>query len=398
MQSDLNLSRDHGCTWPSVLHSEVAGILDFTIARGTPDTIVVLSGSFGDGGFINRLQTTSQGSAWTDLGVVPIPTAFTVDVAASNHQRVYVSGAAADNSGQLLVSDDGGSSWLTRPIPNTSLEEQAYIARVHPTDPDQLFVRTDTWNSKNGGRYANDALLYSPDAGKTWQELYRAPAKLYGFALSPDSSTVLIGYGDPEPPVPGSPVVARLDTVDDTVLGLYESPVSTFSFQRRTQKNVSCLTWTATGIYACSAEGGAELIFAAGDVPSDAGAFTELLRLKDVQEPGAVCAQSGSTCALAWQTACVGFGSCVDGGTTDAGTTDASPGDAPTPGGGVGGLAQAAPGAGARGASCGCHLLGARGGGFPGEAVSFLAGGVVDVASSMPPGQARASFTPRRSA
>ena len=51
----------------------------------------------------------------------------------------------------------------------------------------------------DGALTAHDALLYSGDGGATWTEVFRSRAKLFGFALSPDGSEVLIGYGDPQP-------------------------------------------------------------------------------------------------------------------------------------------------------------------------------------------------------
>ena len=59
---------------------------------------------------------------------------------------------------------------------------------------------------------ANDALLYSSDGGATWKELLRQNAKLLGFALSPDGTAILAGYGDP---------VESGYYVDSTVTGAY---------------------------------------------------------------------------------------------------------------------------------------------------------------------------------
>jgi photosystem II stability/assembly factor-like uncharacterized protein len=319
VQTNLNVSHDHACSWPSVLSSTIGGILDFTVVPGSVPSIVALESSVEDGGIVTRLESsTDEGRHWTALNTVPVATAYTVEVASSRPQRVYVSGRAADGSAQLLVSDDGGVSWQARAIPSAMQEDLPFIAAVHPSNPDQVFVRTDTWNSLGLTRQANDALLFTDDAGKTWHELFRARAKLLGFALSPDASTVLLGYGDPIKDV------QNVDHVDTSVTGLYSSKLGAFSFQRISDTAVSCLAWSSSGVYQCLSGQGAALQFSPSGLPSDGGAFQTLLSLDQVKGPVTGCTRGQDVCTLAWRLACVNFGACSGGASPDAGIVDAS--------------------------------------------------------------------------
>jgi photosystem II stability/assembly factor-like uncharacterized protein len=330
VQTNLNVSHDQGCTWPSMLSNPSGGILDFTVVSGSTTSILALESSLTDGGIVTRLESSAdEGRHWTTLNTVPVATAYTVEVASSRPQRVYVSGSASDGAAQLLVSDDGGVSWLARAIPSATKEDLPFIAAVHPSDPDRVFVRTDTWNSLGATRQANDALLFTDDAGKSWHELFRTGAKLLGFALSPDASTVLLGYGDPIKDVQNA------DHVDTSVTGLYSSKVGAFSFERISDTAVSCLAWTPSGVYQCLSGQGTALQFSPLGLPSDGGAFQTLLSLDRVKGPLTGCTRDQGACALAWQLACVNFGACPGGGSPDAGTVDASL-DAETATGGAG--------------------------------------------------------------
>jgi len=319
VQNNLNVSHDHGCSWPSVLSNTSGGILDFTVVAGTAAAIVALESAFEDGGVVTRLESsTDQGRHWTALSTVPVATAYTVEVAPSQPERVYVSGQASDGTAQLLVSDDGGATWQARAMPNATKEDLPFIAAVHPSNPDQVFVRTDTWNSLGPNRQANDALLFTDDAGKTWHELFRAGAKLLGFALSPEASTVLLGYGDPIRDV------QNLDHVDTSVTGLYSGKVGASAFERISDTAVSCLAWTSAGVYQCLSGQGSALQFSPSGLPGDGGAFQTLLSLDQVTGPVTGCTQGQGACTLAWQLACVNFGACSGGGSPDAGVVDAA--------------------------------------------------------------------------
>ena len=151
---------------------------------------------------------------------------LTIDVAPSSSSRIYVSATLEGSVGALLVSDNGGSTWSSRSIPGASLSALPYIAAVHPSDADYVFVRTDEWVD---GELASDALHVTQNAGEGWTEVVRKAGKMYGFALAPDLSTVLVGYGDP---VSGG---GRLTYPEE--LGIYRASLADFTsstfFRRR---------------------------------------------------------------------------------------------------------------------------------------------------------------------
>ena len=202
---------------------------------------------------------------WKPIGTpLPLAQLNTVDVDPTDPTHIYATGLSATtdelNTGVFVSSTNHGDTWSSSPIPNAYAWANPYIARVHPTDPKKIFVRTDGWKDRANIQTADDALLYSNDGGKTWKEILHpggpddaSPgAKLLGFALSPDGSTVLAGYGDP---------VDSSRLVEASWFGVYKSSTDgQFSFGPDTAnpippmlpaEAISCITWTQTGIYVC---------------------------------------------------------------------------------------------------------------------------------------------------
>ena len=246
----------------------------------------------------------------------------------------------------LVRSDDRGATWTTNPL-ELAPDERAYIAAVNPTNPDVVYLRTDLWElDADNVLTANDGLFYSDDGGASFRELHRARGKLFGFALSPDASEVIIGYGDP---------IDSMRLVDEAALGVYRASTSDHVFTKIYEGSVSCLTFTANGLYACTSqpERGFALGFAENtdfDLAT-VDPFAPLLDLGAVSGPGdCPDGSSAAVCRESWPDTCALFESC------DAGTA------------GSGGSAGAS-GAGASGApasssktdsSCGCRAAGAR--------------------------------------
>ena len=225
------------------------------------------------------------------------------------------------------MSRDHGATWSVRPIPHTGVDEIAYLAAIDPRDPRRIFVRTDAWVDQ---QTADDALLVSDDEGVTWRERFRSSAKLYGFALSPDGTRVLIGYGNPQEGggrmVPGP-------------WGLFLSETTQFSFERIYPGRVNCVTWTPTGVYVCTAQAfdGFELAFARPEDLAPGVCLSPLLRRTEIQGPLACASDTTEArCLAGWDLMCRNIGACVDAGTPSlpapSCTTDASFRDAaPTP-------------------------------------------------------------------
>lgn len=315
VQSKINRSAD-GCGWTAALGSTQTATADtfedFAV-DGTGSTIVALATHLASGvATVHVEQSTDAGATWSVVGTaVPASSVFTIDLDPTEPSHIFVTGISkTDGSGILLSSTDTGASWSSWPIPGTSSSEAPYIAAIDPSDPTKIYVRTDSWDLPDGAPelVANDALLYSSDGGATWSELLRKSAKLLGFALSPDGTTVLAGYGDP--------VESGHDVYPED-MGIFAASTSDFQFASAfaldaegNNANVTCLTWTAAGTYACleSPTGGTyeELaFFPGGPCAVDGGAPLALMRLNDVKGPPPCCSATDALCA--WANVCASY-------------------------------------------------------------------------------------------
>ena len=361
----LNRSADCGCTWSARLAQPESVVLrDITVEKSGDRAVIALTRDVGVNPEVFSLhESKDAGQTWTKLADLPaeVEEAFTVDSAPSDSSRIYVSILTKAGAGALLVSTNRGAAWQTRNMAGADINNQAYIAAVHPTKPDTVFVRTDAWDSQD---LANDALFYTDNAGQSFTELIRHAGKLYGFALSPDGSTVLAGYGDP---------YQAVSMVNPEELGIYKAPIGQNSFTKIFEGAISCLSWTSRGVYACHAEGHPEFMveFALGfaanadftlTTPSP---LTPLLRQRDIRGPLGCAA---STCAAAWSMmsdlgppVCEQFGAPCMGPAPNP----APPCGTGSPAGGAGGTGGAG-GAGGSGGSSGSAGSGATGGGDAG--------------------------------
>jgi hypothetical protein len=341
-QASMNLSTDQGCDWKQTLSSPsmMQSFWDFTVAPSGAHPIVAVSTTYGGAsGPVNEIQeSTDNGMTWKVVGMpLPLAVVNTVDVDPTDPTHIYATGlstipADTPDTGRFVVSMNHGMSWTTYKIPNTYGWANPFICGVHPTDPKKIFVRTDAWKDRLNVQTADDALLYSDDGGQTWTELLHAGgpmddspgAKLFGFALSPDGSTVLAGYGDP---VDGS----RL--VESSWFGVYKSSSDgKYSFGADTanpkpmmaKEAISCITWTKNGIYVCVSPQGESsfLSFAKDPTFTSRAQMTTLMKLSETKGvPPGCSGRATSTCS--WAVDCAALGACPDGGAT-TGTGGAS--------------------------------------------------------------------------
>jgi MYXO-CTERM domain-containing protein len=395
-QSNVTLSADQACDWTQVLTSPASpkvSYFDFTVATTGSHSLLLVATTFQPTGPVNQLQeSTDNGRTWKTIGA-PLPAAVvnTIDIDPTNAMHIYATGlTVADetpNSGVFMSSTDHGATWTSHPILNTFAWSSPYIAAVHPTDPNKVFVRTDGWKDRSNIQTADDSLLYTSDGGKTWTEILHAGgpadsspgAKLFGFALSPDGSTVLAGYGDP---VDGS----RL--VEPMWFGVYKSSSDgKYSFGADPAnptpmlgvEPISCITWTANGIYVCMSPQGESSFVAFAKQPMFASRkdMTVLMTLSETKAAPPSCAgRAATTCD--WAMACPLLNAC-DGGapktcpplltTTTTSTTTTGGGSTGT--GGAGGTHGG--GNDSKPSGCGCR---APGSGPKGGAVTlaWLAG------------------------
>jgi hypothetical protein len=225
------------------------------------------------------------------------------------------------NTGHLLVSSDRGVTWESKSIPDTSFDAIPYLAAVHPRDPAKIFVRIDgrIFSDVDGLFHAHDAVLYSADAGDTWTELQRAEGKALGFALSPDGSRLLVGFGSD-----------GALAVDEAALGAFASSTEQFAFTRLVEGSVTCLAWTERGVYVCTpqSKAGRELAFSPStSLGPDGAEFRTLLRLPEVKGPLSCCdAKAATVCKEAWSTTCSLLQACADARSTDDCAHDAGSG------------------------------------------------------------------------
>ncbi|HMJ53379.1 MAG TPA: hypothetical protein VK540_14930 [Polyangiaceae bacterium] len=410
VQDAITISRDRGCDFTKTLEpTELAtSVDDFAFAADGKDVYALVT-TFRNGTNVITLRLSQDGGqTWQPIGsTLPAALAHTLDVDPTDKNHLYVTGSSLSSDEKapalFLTSNDQGATWNVGTIPGTNLDSSPWIAAIHPRDGNKIFVRTDSWKKDaNSSSLAGDALLFSEDGGKTWTELLRAGgsdpevpgAKMLGFALSPDGSTALVGYGDIIDPV-------RVVDPDGKWVGLYKSSSDgRYSFgagapsmpQRLLDVPVTCLSWTSQGIYACLAPPfqGHHLAFSSD--PSLAPAsFVTLMKANEVQ--GAPrCCNGRAVNACTWSTDCQVLGACDAGAPTQGGTCDdaggaggapmtdagrdtgtggasgdASGGAGGASGGASGGTGGASGGAGGAGATtqdgdgCGCRIFASHG-------------------------------------
>ena len=293
-----NLSSDCGCSWRTVL-GESAGQFVLDVATDSGGKVLALMrDDMSTPSRVFVMESSDRGKTWVNVSDLPaaVTDGYTIDVAPSDPSRVYVSAFVRDrNVGVLLASKDRGQTWDQADIPGTDGSIKPFIAAVHPSNKDRIFVRVDNWEG-TGEFAAQDGLLHSADGGKTWTEVFHREAKLFGFALSPDGNTVLAGYGDPYE------AAGRSTNTDD--FGVYKASTQDFAFEKIFSTTVACLRWTATGVYVCTVPlDPASQPLAVGFAPNanftlaTKDPFTSLLDLRNVRGPlGCVAA----TCNETW--------------------------------------------------------------------------------------------------
>jgi MYXO-CTERM domain-containing protein len=294
----LRLSADCGCTWDPVL-GDAMDQLVVDVAKAGGSSVFALMRSVGPPIAYRIERSNDDGRTWSKVSDLPQRLqAFTLDVAPSDPTRVYVSVTLNPDADAgiplsmpaLFVSEDAAATWSApRPIQGTTAGDQPYIAAVHPTNADTVYVRTDAWtaNEDTGLDEADDALFVTDDAGLTSREVLRKGGKLFGFALSPDATEIVVGYGDPAQ-------AAREVYPED--LGIYRASTTSLTFTQLLNESVSCLTWNANGLFSCFTD--MVGLSPDGSVPPMASGFTPVLTFKDVRGP---LACNSETCLPEWQ-------------------------------------------------------------------------------------------------
>jgi hypothetical protein len=236
------VSRDDGCSF-----ERAQGMLqgkrgvDLTLDTSRDGHVLVLMSTIIDAidgrpVYDNFLaHSLDHGRSWQLLSELPDDMApETVEVAASDPNRIYVSGTGSTDPLQGIVerSDDGGRSWTRTSVRLPRGSGSLFLSGIHPTDPDRLWFRVPGRGDIYGALPAK--LWLSPDGGASFVPIAETKAGMLGFALSPDGERMAFGG-----PLDGL-FVAPADASAE--------PVSISSVR------VSCLRWYASGLYVCGGE------------------------------------------------------------------------------------------------------------------------------------------------
>lgn len=304
----LSVSQDVACGWafaPGGLVDQV--VIDVVVRPGAPQSSLALTNTYtsaDDAGaslFSSHLYASQDDAkTWTPLFGPIDPTLIleTVEVAASDPARIYLSGVR-QNKGVLLVSTDGGATWTEHPVALDPMTERApFIAAVDPHNRDRVYVRTQ------GANDSPSRLLVTDDGGSTFRVVFRGKGAMLGFALSPDGTKVFLGG-----PLDGVQVGSSTDLV----------------FAKKSAVSVQCLAASGATLYACSAESSGFILGASED---DGKTFTPKLHLATVRGPLECPATSSQAkCVADWPALRDTLGVSPDGGTNptgDAGRSDAA--------------------------------------------------------------------------
>lgn len=377
----LDVSNDLGCSW-NCIGGPLANqqIADTVVRPDSPHEVLALTSTFGiiDGGSYSQIfQSTDDGATWAALGTAIDSSILvtTIDVAANDPTRIYVSGTrgyGAARTASLLVSVDTGQTWTEYPIPQflgdqPGGEASIYIGAVDPTDADRVYLRSS--GSADGG---HSRLYVTTDAGTSFtvaQDFLVEAAgtsiigELLGFALAPDGSEVYVGTKES---------------------GLWRASRTDLSFSViNATVGVQCLATRQTSdgpeLWACGNEytgpPGSPGNFIVGRSTDDGVTFQALLPTLTSLSGIAQCSSTSTSFACETTTnaatactcdeysafcqitevdnACTGCGMEPEGGADDGGSTDAGT-DATT----TGDAGRVASKGGA--ASCGCGVIGRK--------------------------------------
>jgi hypothetical protein len=199
-----------------------------------------------------------------------------------------------------MRSDDGGLTFTSADIPETQEHRLAYIAAIHPTDPDRVYLRVfDT---------PSTAILMTSDGGRTFQKIMTGTEQLLGFAISPDGTQMAVG---------GPSDGIWIGSADGTNLA------------RRSDVAATCLTWAKDALYACADYKMSG--FSIGRSIDSGATFEGLFRYDTLCGRAACGGDNTALCAEQWDLIAPAIGAtCPDGGADAAAdvSTGGSPRDA----------------------------------------------------------------------
>jgi hypothetical protein len=281
-----------GCQWTRVPQLANDDVIDLVENAADPATAYAAAAVTVNGAFNALVAGTTDGTTWSATGVLlPDTYPLTIETAPSRPQRLYL-GAEDGNleTGFIDVSDDGGTTWVTHAVPDGV--DSVYVSAVDPQDADRVYLRS---------YFPQGNLYVSEDGANSWSLIDQSAVAMTAFALSPDGQQLAVGGTD------GLTILAR-------VAG---DAGSSYTVTTTRPLPVTCLTWTAVGLYACGDD--ATIGFTIG-LSSDGGAtFNPLLRLAELTPASCAASTSAAACGALWCATATVIGATCDAG-IDAGS------------------------------------------------------------------------------
>jgi MYXO-CTERM domain-containing protein len=200
----LRVSRDGGCTFelatedrPQSDPGRFAGLWVDAIDLGPAGEVWVATA---EGGVANDVYRSTDGARTFASVGLSSPQIWwkSVRVAASDPQRVYVTGYQVTQTGpdgqptppavHVRRSDNGGATWQPLAIADIELASSplVLIEAVSPTDPDVVYARSESVRPPAG-----ELLYRSADGGMRWQQVLETVDSIRGVVIRADGSVVV---------------------------------------------------------------------------------------------------------------------------------------------------------------------------------------------------------------
>jgi hypothetical protein len=165
----LKVSADSGCSWQGV--APFAATQTPAMAQHPIELDTLYLATYGAGEGAIRVtydggQTFSEVLPLTDTEFI-----HSLLISPANPQRIYATGVAFDASTMthsLLRSPDAGATWERFTLELASSEERATLVTLHPTDENELLIKTTAFNPET----TPERLLLSRDGGATFTRIF----------------------------------------------------------------------------------------------------------------------------------------------------------------------------------------------------------------------------------
>lgn len=274
-----SVSRDGGCSWSFApapkenvfvamttrTNGEILGLAS-TADRTTGGTT-----TYKNGVFVSKddAATFASTGAMLDASIG----LESIAVAPGDAKRIYVSGARDVGGGRkcaVLVSTDGGASFVEHPVVLEAGETWASIVGVDPQKPERLYLRT------TGSLDGAARLLVSDDAGEKFKAVWSSATPLTGFALDAEGKRLFVGGKG----------------------GILTATSDALRFGKTADVAAQCLAMAGTVLWTCAPDKDGFLVGAS----TDGVKFGSKLRLEKLAGPLACPADTTVTreCTKAW--------------------------------------------------------------------------------------------------